>query len=205
MKIPWLSLISSVVALSFSPSAKAAAIYTNFAPDGSCAVTFYGDIKTGDDNVFDALTPDCKGGGVLLKSKGGSLEAGLRIGELIRQKRMETAVAFDARCASACALAWLGGVRRHMAASSRIGFHAAYVMQGDLAFESGVGNALIGAYLTSMGLPKKAVIFITSAKPEGMNWLDYKEAASLSIAAQLLTERDRAWIEKLDTNAIPAD
>lgn len=205
MKLLKSSLFAFVVASSLVSNAKSAAIYTNFAQDGSCAITFYGDIVKGDDNLFDVLTPDCKGGGVLLKSKRGALEAGLRLGELIRQKGLETAVAFDAQCASACALAWLGGIKRHMATSSRIGFHAAYVMKGDLAFESGVGNALIGVYLTSLGLPKKTVIYITSAKPEGMNWLDYRDAAMLGISAQLLTENDREWIEKLDSTAIPAE
>ena len=108
--------------------ADAAQVFANFGPGGNCAVTFKGEIKVGDENVFNALTPDCNGGGVLLKSDGGSLIAGLRIGELIREKGLETAVAFDARCASACALAWLGGTKRYMSTSSQIGFHAAYTL-----------------------------------------------------------------------------
>lgn len=92
-----------------------------------------------------------------------------------------------------------------MAASSRVGFHAAYVMKGDLAFESGVGNALVGAYATSLGLPEATVIFITSAKPESMNWLDHRDATALDIAVQLLTEEDREWIEALDATSLSED
>ncbi len=112
----------------------------------------YGEIKLGDENIFDALTPDCNGGGVLLKSDGGSLAAGLRIGELIREKGLETAVAFDARCASACALAWLGGTKRYMSASSQIGFHAAYTVN-DLGTpnESGLGSPKIRSDLRRVG------------------------------------------------------
>ncbi len=193
------SILFLVFAVLLSSRAEAAKVFANFGPDGSCAVTFYGEIKLGDENVFNALTPDCKGGGVLLKSEGGSLVAGLRIGELIREKGLETAVAFDARCASACALAWLGGTKRYMSTSSWIGFHAAYTLD-DLgtANESGIGNALVGAYMTTLGLPKSAVIFAASAKPNEMNWLTSGHALQLGIDVVVLSKADYAWIEALD-------
>lgn len=188
-----------VVPLLIGSRAEAAKVFANFGPGGSCAVTFYGEIEIGDENIFDALTPDCNGGGVLLKSDGGSLAAGLRIGELIRDKGLETAVAFDARCASACALAWLGGTKRYMSTSSRIGFHAAYTLN-DLgtADESGLGNALVGAYMTTLGLPKSAVIFAASARPNQMNWLTADHALKLGIKVAVLSKADYAWIETLD-------
>lgn len=181
---------------------KAAEIFTNFPPDGSCAITFYGDIEKGDDALFDILTPDCRGGGVLLKSNGGNLLAGLKIGELIREKGLETAVSYDATCASACALAWLGGTKRYMFKESLIGFHAAYVSDGVEARESGVGNALVGAYLTRLGLSVETVIFATIAKPNEMNWLDYFAAKEVGIDAYLLYDADRAWIDSLDSTAL---
>jgi hypothetical protein len=58
------------------------------------------------------------------------LVAGIDIGKAIRLKDFETAVVSNKNsktiCASACALAWLGGTRRFMSATARIGFHAAY-------------------------------------------------------------------------------
>ncbi len=194
-----LSILASCVCFA---TAEAAEIYTNFPPDGSCAITFYGDIEQGDENLFDILTPDCRGGGVLFKSNGGHLLAGLRIGELIRQKGLETAVSYDATCASACALAWLGGTKRYMFMDSLIGFHAAYIADGGEARESGVANALVGAYLTNLGLSVETVIFATSAKPEQMNWLNYPSAKDIGIEAVLLTDADRAWIDSLDSTAL---
>src|SRR5215467_7996279 len=47
---------------------------------------------------------------VAFSSDGCSLLAGLRIGEAIRRKRFSTIVPEGRRCASACALAWLGGI-----------------------------------------------------------------------------------------------
>ena len=45
---------------------------------------------------------------VSFSSDGGSLLAGLQIGETIRLKNFSTLVPDQARCASSCALAWLG-------------------------------------------------------------------------------------------------
>ncbi|MSP05150.1 MAG: hypothetical protein EXR05_07905 [Acetobacteraceae bacterium] len=60
-----------------------------------------------------------------LASDGGRLIAGLEIGTAIRDRQLTTIVQDFARCASSCALAWLGATRRYMAASARTGFHPA--------------------------------------------------------------------------------
>ena len=44
---------------------------------------------------------------VAFGSEGGSVIAGIRIGEIIRLKNYATLVPDDIRCASACAIAWL--------------------------------------------------------------------------------------------------
>src|SRR5262245_56663015 len=76
---------------------------------------------------------------VTLESDGGSLLAGIRIGETIRMRGFVTLVPNGARCASACATAWLGGRQRFMGEQARIGFHAAY--RSDTTSESGMANA----------------------------------------------------------------
>jgi hypothetical protein len=56
-----------------------------------------------------------------------------------------------------------------MMANSRIGFHAAFDIVSRQ--ETGVGNAVIGAYLTRLGLPYSVVIYATKQGPDGMQWL----------------------------------
>ncbi|WP_204269929.1 hypothetical protein, partial [Klebsiella michiganensis] len=73
----------------------------------------------------------------------------------IRLKGFATAVGDDGLCASACGLAWLAGNPRLMAASARIGFHAASDRQRNI---TSVGNALIGSYLNHLGMQMTAVI-----------------------------------------------
>jgi len=71
-----------------------------------------------------------------------------------------------------------------MAAGAQIGFHAAYnVASGQ---ETGVGNALVGAYLNKIGLPYEAVIYITQAAPSSMTWLSVSEAAKRGIDVAML-------------------
>ena len=82
-----------------------------------------------------------------------------------------TAVAPGTLCASACALTWLAGSPRYFDITSKLGFHAAYQVVDGKATESGVGNALVGAYLNQIGLPDNAIVYVTSAPPEGIEWL----------------------------------
>ena len=51
---------------------------------------------------------------IVFNSLGGNLLAGIEIGKAIRLKDFATYVAQDSYCASACALAWLGGTKRFM-------------------------------------------------------------------------------------------
>jgi hypothetical protein len=127
---------------------------------------------------------------VTLESDGGSLLAGIRIGETIRLRGFVTVVPNGARCASACATAWLGGVRRFMGEQARIGFHAAY--RTDTTSESGMGNAVLGAYLNSIGLSEAAIAYVTMAAPNAMTWLTLQEAARYGIAVHpLKADNDR--------------
>jgi hypothetical protein len=122
---------------------------------------------------------------VSFSSDGGSLIAGLQIGETIRLKNFSTLVPDQARCASSCALAWLGGTRRFMGSRARVGFHAAYDGQTHQVTSS--GNALVGAYLNKIGLPYSAVVYITSASPDSITWLSKPDAEKLGIEVSLFT------------------
>ena len=120
---------------------------------------------------------------VSFSSDGGSLIAGLQIGEIIRLKNFSTLVPEGAQCASACALAWLGGTRRLMGSRAQVGFHAAYDGQTHQVTSS--GNALVGAYLNKIGLPYSAVVYITSAAPDSITWLSKSDAEKLGIEVSL--------------------
>src|SRR5262245_30569901 len=142
-----------------------------------------GKLEPGDGDQFRLKTGSLSNAVVSFRSDGGSVVAGIQIGEIIRSQGFTTSVSRDRRAPSACALAWLGGTKRLMSAESKIGFHAAYTSDGR---ETGVGNALIGAYLTKIGLPYSAVVYITQAAPRSMTWLSATEAKKHGIEVELV-------------------
>lgn len=150
-------------------------------------ISIEGPIEYRDDVQFRLKSFDSKKAIVALVSPGGNLDAGLSIGKQIRSSGYSTLVGAKL-CASACALAWLGGERRYMTTNASIGFHAAYISEDNFVRESGLANALVGSYLAKLGLSDEAIIFITSAPPEYLNWLDIRSAQRLGIDALLLDE-----------------
>jgi hypothetical protein len=162
-----------------SPATAATITVTPQTGDTPAVVMVQGDLRDEDIDDFRFKVAKLSSAVVALESDGGSLLAGIRIGEIIRLKGFVTVVANGARCASACATAWLGGVRRFMGEQARIGFHAAY--RSDTTSESGMGNAVLGAYLNSIGLSEAAVAYVTMADPNSMTWLTLEEAAKYGI------------------------
>ncbi|WP_316978842.1 COG3904 family protein [Shumkonia mesophila] len=73
---------------------------------------------------------------VRFDSRGGSLEAGIEIGETIRARRLATRVTAGSVCASACVYAFLGGMIRAVDGGGRIGIHMASAAFNDAYIEA---------------------------------------------------------------------
>lgn len=176
--------IQTIIAL----SSKAMAADVRVVPTGSPLelIVFRGEIVHGDADRFLDTVRSVNLGAVLFESQGGNLIEGLRIGRAIRRAGFTTGVAPETACASACALAWLGGTTRYMHPTSLVGFHAAYVEEDGRVAESGVGNALVGAYLNELEFGFDAVVFASSASPHEMNWLNAAKARQAGIDVVLL-------------------
>lgn len=140
-----------------------------------------GELVPGDAERFQGTATGLRSALVVLRSDGGQLLAGIEIGTTIRLKNFETVVPNDARCASACALAWIGGTRRYVAPRGRVGFHAAWRLVDGKPAEAGSGNALVGAYLNRIALPDRAILYMTQAPPESMSWLTARDAERVGI------------------------
>jgi hypothetical protein len=183
--------IVSVIALIFAgcPSHLSFAAEVKVIPPsdtGTALVLIAGPIVPGDAKQFEDATEGVNKAIVIFSSPGGILVEGLSIGANIREKGYITAVAENTLCASACALAWLGGDRRAMANSSKIGFHAAYVKTGQYKRESGVDNAIVGAYLNQLGLSLDAIRYITTPGPDEIQWLSIRDAIRYGISVYSL-------------------
>jgi hypothetical protein len=169
---------------------RAANIEVRYLEATTALVMIEGDLELGDIEAFRNKVAPLAKATVAFRSDGGSLLAGIRIGMLSRVKNFITIVPDGAQCASACAVAWLGGVRRFMGKGSKVGFHAAYVQKAGATTESGPGNAVLGAYLDQIGLPEDAIVYITQAAPNSMKWLNLDDAAQHGIEVAMLPPSD---------------
>jgi hypothetical protein len=180
---PRLNQLSLALLILWIPMGALAAEIRAEPHDGALnVISISGSLEAGDSQKFWDATKAVPKGLVVFSSTGGLLVEGLAIGEQIRLKGFASAVAENTLCASACALAWLGGRPRLMKDTSKIGFHAAYVQNGSYKRESGVANAVVGAYLTDMGLNLNAVRYITTPGPDEVQWLSVRDAIRIGIA-----------------------
>jgi hypothetical protein len=125
---------------------------------------------------------------VVMESPGGDVRAALGIGKEIRLRGFSTLVKPGRLCTSACALAWLAGDERYMAKGAKIGFHAAFAVEGNTPVEKGTPNALIGAYLQTLKLSEAAIAYITQASPSEVTWLTVLTAMHVGINLKVIGE-----------------
>jgi tetratricopeptide (TPR) repeat protein len=161
-------------------SARAATISHQRLDSGTELILIIGKIQSGDEAAFTKLAIQFDKAVVGLSSNGGALLPALDIGTALHIRGFETAVVAGDQCASACALIWAGGVTRYLVKGGRVGFHASYVDDGGKSVETGLGNALVGRYLTQIGFSERAVVFATASHPDSIAWLEQERDAATS-------------------------
>lgn len=196
-----LSLIAILTTTAALP-AKAAKVDVK-KEDGFSVILIDGDLVLGDEKKFADAAISSADALVVMGSNGGNLFSGIEIGKAIRLKGFTTLVPDHTRCASACALAWLGGRIRAMGTTAEVGFHAAY--DADDGKVTSSGNALVGAYLSQLGLPSTAVVYITEPPPNSIRWLTASDAAKYGIDVKVLSlpRNDQASNAHRSTQPLP--
>jgi hypothetical protein len=185
------------ILLATTPAPAATITVSPQTTDRPIVVMVEGPLVRMDGDEFAAKTAPLPSAFVAFSSDGGSLVAGLRIGEAIRRKRFSTIVPDGRSCASACALAWLGGVERFIGTNGRIRFHVASDSASDR--ESGITNIVVGTYLAKVGLPYEAVTYITQFAPNEMMWLNMSDVAERGIRVTLLSSHAKETVVAIPT------
>ena len=147
-----------------------------------------GEIVKGDDKAFKTLALNTEQAMVVFDSPGGLMAPALEIGRTIRLMGYST-TAIGSRCSSACALAWLAGQPRFLPGDARIGFHSVSKKDSDgKEITSSAGNALVGAYVNSLGLGDQVVSFVTSADPSEITLLTRPVAERIGLQVTNVNE-----------------
>lgn len=143
------------------------------------------------------------GADVLLNSPGGSLSAGIELGQLFRQYNLSTRVGrimidkygpneIGGECASTCAYAFIGGIERQIPKGSRLGFHRFYNKNAITSFDKQQFSAqyldntqrtvaALVSYIQVMGLDAAVINLADKAGPNEMYWVSDSEARTLKI------------------------
>jgi hypothetical protein len=151
-----------------------------------------GEIIRGDEKSFKDIALKTESAIVVFNSPGGLLRPALEIGKIIRIKGFSTAV-LGSDCTSACAIAWLAGQPRMLSKKSGVGFHAIYIEdEGGKKIPTGVGNALVGSYLSNLGLNDSVVAFVSEASPDEIKWLTKEDADKIGLPVSILSNKNGA-------------
>jgi len=180
-------LIAGVLAVLACQAGPASAAVEHATLDGGTeAILITGEILPGDEATFTQLSRRFPRATVYLESPGGALMAAIEIGKAVRARRHATAVLDDSTCTSACALIWIAGLPRYLGQRGRLGFHASYTDNGYRQVETGVGNAMVGHYLSQLDLSEDATVFATIASPDQMNWLTAENSSEAEIPFEIV-------------------
>lgn len=156
------------------------------------AIMAQGEIQTGDTIKLAELIselPTKKNTAVYLASRGGSLIEGVELGLLFRRLGIKTIVEGGQICASACALAFLGGTDgkgkpwRSSSDNSQLGFHAFYSSGGEDMTSNEVQKVVgfILAYAQQVDAPIETLIFSFMTPSSDMYYLSQNEICGLGI------------------------
>lgn len=186
MALPTLTRVALAVLLAAANVGDASAAKITVIPNAKlkCAVVrLKGDLKPGDFANFAKAILPLRRAIVELESEGGTIFDGVFIGKLIRGYGFWTTVRPRKTCASACALAWLGGSKRFIEKRGRIGFHTAYLKERRKLKRNKEANDAVGVYMKELGLSESAFAYAIKAAPTSMTWLTAKDARAIGMTA----------------------
>lgn len=189
-RLLWFSVIYLAI---FSLTSVAADVKKIAGKNGdSDLILIKGEIIKGDDKVFRNIALKTENAIVIFNSPGGLIRPALEIGKIIRIKGFSTSI-LNSDCTSACAIAWLAGQPRMLSKKSSVGFHAVYIEdEAGQKTPNGVGNALVGSYLSNLGLNDSVVAYVTEAPPNDIKWLTKEHADKIGLSVSILTNKNGA-------------
>ena len=143
---------------------------------------------------------------VRLDSGGGSVGAGVALGEIFRARGFATEAGSSkispesvpipggengytkapGRCGSACAFAFLGGIERTLDPDSKLGFHRPFFVTGNALTEPTTNDtqkiiAALLLYIVNMGVDARLIVLANEASPNDVRWIRPNEARDLQV------------------------
>ena len=191
MRIVALPILVATLLLAASPrSASALEFEVQSSADGQNFLILSGEFKASDDlREIEAALRAGKGAIVSFNSPGGNVYAAMEVGRLIRRLNLSTAQPRYQECASACSLAFLGGVQRY-ADPGAIGVHkSSFTPDIPMTAEEAVsavqqGTADVIAYISEMGADPGLLALAFSYDSSDIRYLSGSEMAQFRVTTE---------------------
>ena len=119
---------------------------------------------------------------VVLDSPGGNMFAGMELGQAIRSLAFDTEILDEQLCASACALAFLGGATREFDRSGKFGVHQFSSTAGNMGDSlTQVTVVAVATYIESMGVDRGLLDVASLVPPNSIYWLTDEQRRQLRV------------------------
>jgi hypothetical protein len=139
--------------------------------DSGVVLRLRGDVKAGDYGRLKSILQNRAVVGLEIRSGGGSLEEGLDIARVVRDKGL--VVYASKECDSACALIFF--------AAKEIGVHSVSNDRGKEDADSARITVRISRLLVGLGVPHSIIGKIVATPPVKMSYLDNRDLAGLNV------------------------
>lgn len=148
------------------------------APGEPTALLVSGVIGPGSYDEFRAALKRARPELVVLDGPGGVLGEALLIGSEVRERQLDTLVGPNRSCASACAIVFLSGRTKYMAAGATVGLHSASFADGRADPKA---TKLMADYLSAVGVPNATLRRMKRTAPNDIRWLTKAEQKAMGI------------------------
>jgi hypothetical protein len=177
--------------------------------DGRYTISIHSEIKKGDSEAFTDLTKAVANDRqiwVNLDSPGGDVVEAMRIGRLIRERFMFTAIMPERKCASACVFILMAGVYRLAGPTARVGIHrpkfdSEYFADLTPDHARTIYDSMLREvqkyFLVDMSGSDEAFRLMMAIPSDQLRWLTYDEVNRLNLLGA-----DPAWDEYLEAQRI---
>src|SRR3954447_12093490 len=147
--------------------------------DAGAVLRLRGEVTAKDYGRLKDLLQDSAVVGFEIRSGGGSLEAGIDIARVVRERRLVVYVSRE--CDSVCAFIFFAAKERFMGRGSKIGVHSVSNDRGKEDADSARATVRMSRLLVGLGVPHSIIGKIVATPPAKITFLTNRDLAELNV------------------------
>ncbi|WP_212033683.1 hypothetical protein [Bradyrhizobium sp. JYMT SZCCT0428] len=149
------------------------------ATDAGVVLRLRGDVRVGDYGRLKAILQNGAVVGLEIRSGGGSLEDGIDIARVVRDRGL--IVYASKECDSVCAFIFFAAKERYMCRGCRIGVHSVSNDRGKEDADSARATVQMSRFLVGLGIPHSIIGKLVATPPAKIAFLTNRDLAALSV------------------------